>query len=295
MTTLDLLLCTRNRPERAATVVRDVVAQDCPSLARIVVIDQSDGNALEGQLPADSRLVYRHVPPQGLPAARNTALNDAHSDVVLFVDDDVRLLPGCLQAHVSAYSDPKVGAVVGRLVERHAVGNVRHTANYVGWHGRVITQLAGLHPTRVSVTKGANMSFRRVALLDAGGFDARFGGTALLEDAEASDRVRAGGWTVQFVPAAEVVHLSDPVGGVRQDSEDRTLYWRFRNTGLFLRSRRGWLGTVAPACTFSLIAARHAVRRRSPAAARRLLAGFAQGLRDAATPRQGYTQKVTTE
>ncbi|MEZ4237535.1 MAG: hypothetical protein R3F59_15590 [Myxococcota bacterium] len=44
---------------------------------------------------------------------------------MLFLDDDARLHPGCLDAHRAAFVDPTVGGVVGQIVERVLRPNAR--------------------------------------------------------------------------------------------------------------------------------------------------------------------------
>lgn len=288
---LSVLLCTLDRPDAAAQVVQDVLNQRLSAPIEVIVIDQSDdadAARLAEQVRGHCGVRIVRTPRVGLPQARNIALDLASAPVVLFIDDDVRLLPGLLAAHLSALADARVGAIVGRLIERHALPNSRRVRNEVAGSGRVLTQLAGHEPTRVRGVKGANMSFRTEALRRAGGFDARLMGTSLLEDADASARVAALGLQVVFAPEAELVHLSAPLGGVRQADAERTEWWRFHNTALFVGAHHGRVALVRAQAIFSLIAVKRAVSWGRPQTALRLLDAWRVGAQRSQSPRLGY-------
>lgn len=284
MADLAVVVPTLGRPDAVRAVLLDVLGQLGPA-DEVLVVDQSDAEAraaLQGWAAARDprvRVLGRDVP--GLPAARNAGIAATRAPIVLFLDDDVRLHPRCLDAHRAAYADPVTGGVVGRIAEARLRPNARRTTNRVGPGGRIRTNLAGAEPSEVETLKGANMSFLRVALEEAGPFDEGYRGTALLEDADLSTRVRARGWRLRFEPAAAVDHLHLPSGGVRQADALETERWRFRNTGRFVRRHggRGALLRVAP--TFAAIAVKRAVTWRRPGAVvallRALVAGFVAG------------------
>lgn len=252
---LAVVICTRNRPERLRRVLADLREQPPDEL---VVIDQSDEPVPLGGVA--------HVVDagRGLPRARNLGLRHVRAEIVLFLDDDVLLLPGCVEAHRRAYEDPRVGGVVGRTLERSLRPNARRTTNRVDRAGRVRTRLDGLERGPIETLKGANMSFRRRALLAVGGFDEGYAGTAFLEDADASTRVAARGWALRFEPEAAVVHLSEPTGGVRVGDRLETERWRFHNTGRFVRLHRRTAAALPMAAVFGAVALRRAIGWRRP-------------------------------
>jgi GT2 family glycosyltransferase len=278
--TVTVVLATVGRPAGAAAVAAQVVAQ-LPADGELVVVDQSapaDAEALRAALPPDPRVLWRPSWPPGLPRARNVGLRAARGDVVWFVDDDVALHPGALAAHLAAYADPRVGCVAGRIVERRLAANSRRLRNDVGWDGRIHTRLDVDHDGVVATAKGANMSFRRAPLLAAGGFDPGFAGTSLLEDADASRRVAAGGWRIHFVAAAAVDHEHAPTGGARRPPAE-ALRWRLFNTGRYLRRHRGWAGVALALVPQAAVAVRSTRREPGAGPAWRLLRAYVQGAR----------------
>lgn len=288
MTAMDVLLCTYERPDHVVRAVADVVPQLGPE-DRVLVLDQSARVQPTGEALAalgDPRVRHLAAPPRGLPVARNRALAETCAPLVVFLDDDVRLHPGCLDAHREALQQPGIGATVGSVEEVGLAWNARHTRNEVDRAGRVRVRLEGGEAVDVGSVKGCNMGFRRLALRQAGGFDPGFAGTAFLEETDVSERLRAAGWRVRFVPEASLVHLSAPAGGVRQGTAERTAYWRFHNTGRFLRKNRGPGAALLAAPVFAAIAARRAVEWGSPVAIPRLMAAYALGVTRARRPPQ---------
>lgn len=275
---LAVVLCTYERPGPLAAALADILRQAPPD-AEIVLVDQSTpATAAEiERLAARSGVRYLRLAEPGLPAARDAGVRATTAPMIVFLDDDVRLLPGCLAAHLRAYDDPRVGGTVGRIIERTVRPNTPGTDNRIGPGGRVHTNLWGTEPMPIATLKGANMTIRRDALGLVGGFDPRYRGTALLEEADVSERLRRAGFALRYVPEAELVHLSAAAGGVRVGSAHQTERWRFHNTAYFLRRHRGRVGSLRGLATFTAIAVGRAVRWRDPRAPISLMRAFHDG------------------
>ena len=100
---VDVLIPTCNRPAALAVTLTAVAAQGVSQL-RIVVSDQSDGEAVFAQpevaavlryLQASGQVVetHRHVPRRGMAEQRAFLLAQARAPYCLFLDDDVILEP----------------------------------------------------------------------------------------------------------------------------------------------------------------------------------------------------------
>jgi GT2 family glycosyltransferase len=280
---LAVVVATVGRPDAALEVLRDLLLQLGPG-DEVVVVDQS-APAERAPVAAfcEGAVGLRHVEAdlRSLPAARNRGIAETTAPIVLFLDDDVRLHPGCLAGHRRAYRDPTVGGVVGRIVERSLAPNARQTTNRVDRGGRIRTRLDGREACEIETLKGANMSFRRLALVEAGPFDEGYGGTALLEDADQSVRVRAAGWRLRFEPEAGVDHLHLPSGGVRVGDELATARWRLHNIAQFVRRHGRVRDRPRVVATQVVVAARSALRARHLRGLRSLLAAYAVGWRGA--------------
>ncbi len=276
---LAVVVCTLGRPSRLGPLVSDIRLQLAEG-DELLVVDQSIGAAAEDgrravEGVAGARWMAHH--PAGLPGARNRAFEATGGDVLLFFDDDVHLHPRCLDGHRRAYADHRVGGVVGRIVERRLQANAPTLRNEVGRDGRIRTRLDGLEPGPVASLKGANMSLRRKALETAGPFEEALGGTALLEDAELSERMVRGGWQLRYAPDAAVDHAHDPEGGVRQRTSMGALQARFRNTGFFLGRHRPRRDLPLVWATHAAVALRHGGPLVAPQLLRALASGWREG------------------
>ncbi|MDP2313260.1 MAG: glycosyltransferase [Pseudomonadota bacterium] len=282
---LSVIIPTLNRGRLFHDSVRQVLGQRFPDFD-LWLVDQSDpdqraaNEALVAEL-GDPRVHYLHLAVKGLPNARNEGLARARGRIVLFLDDDVILLDDrFLDAHVRPYEDPAVGGVTGRIVERSVRPNAKETAAHISAGGRTITNMWGTERRPIESCKGANMSYRRAAIDEVGGFDRRYTGTALLEDTDFSYRIRAAGWTLLYEPACELVHLSAPSGGVRVEDALRGETWRFRNTAYFVLKHRGRRAFPRFLSTFGAIAAARAARWRDPGVVTTLAGAIRAGVED---------------
>jgi GT2 family glycosyltransferase len=187
----------------------------------IVVVDQTksvDSRLLNFLRAAGDRIRYIRLPEPNLPAARNAGIRAAKGDVILFVDDDVRIEPDYLAAHMRNYEDPAVGGVMGALVQAFdQPGDVylnRLITSSPG-HWPAFTVAPGPHRD-VGLANwliGCSTSYRRQALVDVGFCDERFSGSAWCEDADLSMRVGRAGYTLLVDSRIKLIHLELPSGG----------------------------------------------------------------------------------
>lgn len=260
--------------------------EQLPADGELVIVDQSSRSLrarLRARLPRDARIHLISSDVRELPHARNLALSAGQGEFVVFFDDDVRLGQGVLEALLEALAVPGVVGAGPRIRERRVRPNAPPVVNEVDPWGRVRTNLDGEGALDLATLKGCAMAFRRERLVASGGFDRRYGGTAFLEDADASMRVRSLGERLRFVGHVAIDHLSAPSGGVRAD-ETLHQWWRFHNTALFLRTHRGRREERRCRGVFALIAARFAWRWRRPSAVRELLEAWDRGAAVSATP-----------
>ncbi len=251
---VSLVVPTYGREQVLCETLAALLEQRYPDYELIVIDQTALHEPLTEQFLADNRRRMRHYRETrpSLPHARNLGLSLATGDVVLFVDDDV--LPDdehLIAHHARCYNDPKVGAVAGRVIEP-LPPNAPPGVARVNVFGRIVSNFTGGQPTEVEMAKGANMSFRRSAILAAGGFDTRYIGNALLEETDACYGLRAGGWKILYEPRAGLRHRMAQSGGCRETSWNEGRYWLFHNSALFYRKRKHRLGIPLFLAFFSL-------------------------------------------
>jgi Predicted glycosyltransferases len=239
---LSVIVVTYRREKVLRDTIKGLLQQAYPEW-ELLIVDQSpfhepETRAFLAALPPPARVL--HLDRTGMCYARNRGILETRGDVVLFCDDDV--IPGkdLLVAHARHYGDPRVGGVTGpdHLDLKRAKGPL-----YMQSDCEVAVRPVPDTAISVDSVVGCNMSFRRRALVEVGGFDEGFIGRAHREETDASWRVRDLGYRLLYDPAARVEHLAWPSGGSRSDQEDESRYvygWFHNNAYFFAKHCRVW-------------------------------------------------------
>jgi glycosyltransferase involved in cell wall biosynthesis len=262
-----------NRWGRLAEAVASVQAQTRMPDQTIVVIDHND-QLLEratGELP-EAEVVGNAGPP-GLAAARNTGIHRSHGGVIAFLDDDARADAGWLEAIADRFGDADVIGVAGWVAPSWEGLFPGWLAEEVYWV--VGCSYRGLPADGASVRNaiGANMAFRRAALIEIGGFLEGVGQTPTTalrnDDTEVGIRVLAR-W-----PQARIVHV--PAARVEHTVPPSRANWRYLFSRSWYEGRGKALLTRRVGAADALASERVYVRRTLPAGIRRGLADAVHG------------------
>lgn len=209
MTSLAVVVCTRDRPVMLADALSSVAASERPADA-LVVVDSASVDPRVGEVAASAGAHVVRCDEPGLGRARNAGIAElgGSSDLVAFVDDDCLVGRAWTSALEVAFAQPSApdfvtGRVSTDVVERRRL-----------WLGLSLVDepeprvLEAGDDVR-SFGHGANMAFRSTALERIGGFDSLLGvGSPLRagEDVDAFWRVLDSGGTGYYTPDAVIVH-----------------------------------------------------------------------------------------
>jgi len=199
-----VIVPTQARPDYLEVALASLAPQCAAAGARLLVVDDgpsADTRAVAGRHGAE---YVAHERPSGLNAARNTGIAAAaDADLLVFVDDDVEVRTGWLDAlvHAAEALPPEVGVLTGPIHARFE----DHRLRLCGREGAPVTSL-DLGPDDVDAPHawGANMTVRRSALEQVGTFDESrhlYG-----DEQEWQDRWRATGGRIRYVAAAALDH-----------------------------------------------------------------------------------------
>lgn len=246
---VSIVIITRNRPFILAYCIEHVRSQPYPH-KEIIVVDSSCNNGSErvvGRYPEVIGIRLRDQ-SNNMPQARNEGIAAASGDIVAFIDDDALVQPGWLESLLAAYRDERVGAVGGRTIAipRPFCDEVSGPPLMtVSSSGEVVMKGMELYsetPVAVDHLRGCNMSFRREALEQLGGFDPNYTLTNLFEETDLCTRVKKAGWQLMYVPAMTVQHYTlrrgnyyKRPGTVFSDSRN-SVYFTIKNFGLTPRT-----------------------------------------------------------
>ena len=139
---------------------------------------------------------------RGINVARNAAIDAASSDLLCFLDDDVEVWEGWLDALLTAASANAGHEALGGPIRARLEGGNLHAC---GREPLPITNLdLGPHDCDAEFLWGSNLAVRRSAIERVGAFDPDLGGAG--DEEEWERRLRAAGGRLRYVAAAGVDH-----------------------------------------------------------------------------------------
>ncbi len=297
---VSVIIPTKNRPDDLDLAVQSLFRQTTIP-GELIIVDQSENP--ESQHRIEKR--YAEAPPQtrdalrvsyihdsgiaGGAIARNRAMEIAHGDIWVFLDDDVELDPRFLEELLNVYARcPRADGVSGIITNyrrpKLAVriwswifvrGPFRDERQPVYWNADL---LRSSDPVAVSRLGGGVMSFRAAAIRGLR-FDVNLRGVSDGEDVDFCIRLPPG--TVLLIaPRARLIHHRSPLGRseahpLRRFSQANCyLYQKHWRKGVFNRVLFLWL------CVGLGVAASIAsLRRGSLDPWRALMEGMREGTR----------------
>ena len=194
---------------------------------RLIMVDNSPGDGaadiVRSAVP-DAAVIENPV-NRGYAAAVNQAFMAGDAEFVLLINPDVRELSGTYADVLQAFGQPRVGAVIARLVNTDGTlqpscicaprpfdlisEDVALAERFPNWRRpRVYRMLDWDHrdARRVDAGRGACIFLRRAAIEDVGLFDEHF--FVYYEETDWLIRAKNRGWQTVFLPTVEAVHAA---------------------------------------------------------------------------------------
>jgi cellulose synthase/poly-beta-1,6-N-acetylglucosamine synthase-like glycosyltransferase len=204
---ISVLIPMHNEEAVADGILAAMVTTDYPrdKLEVIPIDDHSQDGTLEileryrAAHPFIKPLIRRSG-PRGKPAGLNEALARASHEIVIVFDADHVPTRGGLRELASAFQDPEIGAVMGRVFARNASAFLlTRLLELERAGGYQVDQQARYTLDLISQYGGTMGGFRRSLALAWGGFDPR----VLAEDTDLTFRLYTRGWRVAYANRAE--------------------------------------------------------------------------------------------
>jgi glycosyltransferase involved in cell wall biosynthesis len=160
---------TRGRAAYLEVTLDSLCRQRSRTAHELLVVDDGATDATPDVAERFGVRVIRHEERRSLNAARNTGLREAGGDLIAFVDDDVLVPPGWLDALVDGAARHPEGDAFGGPIRARFEG---HTPRGCGREDPPITTLdLGSEDVEAPMVWGANFAVRRSAVERIGEFD----------------------------------------------------------------------------------------------------------------------------
>lgn len=229
---ISVVVPTYERRQDLEECIKSLLNSDVLPL-EIIVLDSSPWDGIPDSAIAHVTR-YISIPHKSRIYARNVGIFLARGEIVAFLDDDTVVDRSWLSRLAESYVNPRVGGVGGRVIP-HGKSREYHYRIRRSDTGKV--QRDGLvlgnfdmpvGPLPVDHLPGCNMSFRRDALMQIGGFDERFQGNCFRDDTDVCLRTRDLGYELIYHPEALVWHKYRG-----RTASPEWSYWYVRNNTYF--------------------------------------------------------------
>lgn len=213
-----IVIPTRGRPDYLKVALASIAPQATAAGAELIVVDDAGASDDARKLAGHFGARYEpHPRPLGLNVARNTGVERSSGELIVFVDDDVQVCEGWLEALLQgARMHPDVEVFTGPVLPR-LEGNPPRSC---GREGAPITSLQlGYSDCETRYAWGSNMAIRRRALLRIGPFEVALeqGG----DEQEWQDRLRA---SSPAGGSADALYVADAALYHRRSASDARLH-----------------------------------------------------------------------
>lgn len=201
--TASIIVPTRLRADYLGVALASIAPQAAAAGAELIVVDDGPDRVTKATAERHGARYVAHAASRGLNAARNTGIDAAAADLLVFVDDDVDVQSGWLDALIAAdgAAEPAVGVLTGPIRARFEDHRLRSCGRE---DPPITTQDHGPRDSDVPHAWGANMTVRRSAIERAGRFDETrelYG-----DEQEWQGRLLAAGGRIRYVAAAGLDH-----------------------------------------------------------------------------------------
>jgi len=217
---VSVIVATWRREEALRLVLGDLARQQ-GIVAEIVVVDQNtppSGTEVFDEIRRSPHAlaVLPHAP--GVVASRNDGAQLARGEVLVFIDDDVRIDDvRFLETIARDFLDPALAGLCGQELSGP---DFRASTEPAPVFGDAFEE-AAFFPRETSERREVfhlatcNCAVRRSAGEKVGGLDPVFAGNSYGDDTDLALRMRVAGLRIVFQPSVSVRHIRAPMGGLR--------------------------------------------------------------------------------
>ncbi|MEX1011872.1 MAG: glycosyltransferase family 2 protein [Balneolaceae bacterium] len=236
---VSVIIVTWNALEHLQTFLPSVAATEYDNLEVLIADNAStDGSAEWVRENFPTFNVVTLMRNFGYCGGNNRAADHANGEILLFLNNDVRVEPGWLEPIIREFEDPNVAAVQPKILSHTEPGHFEYAGAAGGYldrmgypfcRGRIFDHVerdTGQYDDRRPIfwASGAALAIRKTCFMEAGRFDDTF--EFHMEEIDLCWRLWNRGQKVIYTPESRVFHLG---GGSLPSGSSRKAYFNFRN------------------------------------------------------------------
>ncbi|MCI4458147.1 MAG: glycosyltransferase family 2 protein [Thermocrinis sp.] len=206
--TVSVLIPMHNEEKVASHILDLIIASDYPKEKMEIIPINDHSTDKTKEIIDEYARKYPFIKPLhrygDLPRGKQNGLNDAlkiaKGDVIIVYDADYLPPKGQIRTLAVAFKDPRIGAVMGRVVPINAEKNLlTRLLDIERSGGYQVDQQARYNLNLIPQYGGTVGGFRKDLVVRLGGFDAR----VLAEDTELTYKIYLNGYKVAYANSAE--------------------------------------------------------------------------------------------
>jgi serine acetyltransferase/GT2 family glycosyltransferase len=209
---ISVVVATHNRPDALVRLAGMLAVQNLePDAFELLIVDDASDERLAPRLassPAPRHVQILEIAHSGQAVARHRGALLARGDILVFLDDDMRVPPGFLAAHAARHRKLARAVVLGHIQSDPELATMplfeRFNARQLERFRAAV--LAGSRPARGFNLCTGNVSMRQADYFAIGGFDASLKRS---EDRDLGIRLEQSGCTMLYADDAASIHSSD--------------------------------------------------------------------------------------
>ena len=266
---ISCIIPTLGRGTVLCETVRQLLLQTYHA-SQIIIVDQTAVHPVEvtrtlAAWAEQSRVLWLRQSEPNASRARNTGARVATGDLLLFLDDDIRISANFLSAYAEAWVRTNADGISGPVLERDAkmveTLDRRAFTSELGWLLHFGKNYA--RECKTSFMMSGNVAIRRELFLKLGGMDENYERGAHREESDFAMRFRKAGYQFFYSPHCAIYHLGPKVvagGGAREGSERKDFQYFHHCVGDWYFTLK--FGTFRTALPLLAASARHFVVNR---------------------------------
>lgn len=221
--TITIGIPTLNRQKYLKETVLNILENKINEIEDIIIVDQTDDTdiILENKLffnTLNFNIKYIILKEPSVCVARNTIILESKSDIIYFIDDDIKLTQNTFVEHLLLYKNNNIVSTIGKIYNRNPnfkIENLDIKFPNIGTNENFENDNE-ISYNFLGSGVSCNQTYLRNVLIEIKGFDQNFAG-GYFEDADIVNRIREKGYKIGFNPKAYVLHVKAPMGGLRFD------------------------------------------------------------------------------